>query len=136
MSRRLRKRLIRREENIPCAEYQEICRNVNCIPAGIYRVCEIHEECRIFSVGNKITFIVANADDSLFSDVDNERVRTKRTGEEEFLNSYYDLLEEYSRQSVHEFDPNRPITMCFVDPSLDRSLSKHSNFSQIQSAME
>ena len=101
--------------------YHELIEDVGPIPRGVYRIIKCDSESVLFRAGRKVNFVVANGWEPMVRPVDQRESAERRTSQEEFLDRYYTLLEIY-RLKAEPFSPNKPITMCFIDPSVMREV--------------
>ncbi len=92
--------------------FMKLKSDVNCIPAGVYRLLEDSPYGRIFAVGKDIRFCVGRADDSLFESLRGSIARPILTTAEEFKERYYRLLQ--TMDAGRPFDPLAPITSCTI----------------------
>lgn len=97
----------------------ELTANANCIPAGRYRLEEVHDEVLVFSVGAKISFGLAKDFYSSFLHPVVDRNKT-RTSAVYFFDQYAELLQQ---PTINTPDIAR-MTFCAMDYRLQRKLQK------------
>lgn len=94
----------------------QLLRDLNAIPAGVYRCTGTTAETYEFSIGRKIMFFISKDGQSLMKKVSRKSDCTSR---DRFVERYFRLLESLSRKPETEQDPNGPLTFAFIDPSID-----------------
>ena len=99
-------------------DYIELTKDINCIPAGVYRVAD-HSNCfYFFSVSSRVFFGVSEDGARYFRRIAKHRGKIKKAGENLFLERYYKLLNDMS--ATTSFDPREPFTFCALEPSVAR----------------
>lgn len=102
--------------------YHEITEDISPIPKGIYRLTDRAADCLMFSVGKKVGFSITGFWQNKVKVVPQTYALLHRTNQANFLDRYYELMNNDSRK-LRFFDPSKPITMCFVDPSVAREIN-------------
>ncbi len=105
------------ETNLKQGDYVKLTRNVNCIPAGVYKLCDIDSDMFYFTLGQSVEFCISSNARRFISKVPTTSGILKRTSLSSFLNKYYDLLETLKPRPFSSF---RPITMCAISREVAR----------------
>jgi hypothetical protein len=93
----------------------EIVRDINAIPAGVYRVTGVDEAMVHFRVGNSVAFCVSTDALGLMCAHPESRGIQLATTVKAFVERYYTLLEE-ERRKTHQ--SALPLTMCALSADL------------------
>jgi len=96
--------------------YVRIKSDVNCIPAGIYKLTGREGDVFIFEVGRRIRFGVGNIDPAIFEPLSRHEGKSLLTTETQFAERYYELLRSGPRLRLPRW--NEPVTSCMMDSSL------------------
>ena len=97
--------------------YVEILRDVNCIPAGVYKYAGFEGGAHCFSVRSHVFFAVVGIESSVLRVLPAKQGHKRRTSLEDFVTRYYALLDK-----VRSLPPSttRPWTYCLLDRSVAR----------------
>lgn len=99
--------------------YIEIVQDINCIPAGVYKLAAHDDDIWEFSLRGGIYFLISNACDALFRKLPTSEGKNRATEIEDFIDRYYTLLENWPKGGSF-FDPALPFTTCVLPPKLAR----------------
>ena len=99
-------------------DFVEICEDINCIPKGIYEYLGMGDQLHFFTIGDKIQFAVTDHKDVRFKRVPRTLGLNVCTGANDFLDRYYELMENLP--DTGRFDFSKPFTICGIHPNLAR----------------
>lgn len=123
MARPLRKYREKSDKSSARARFLEIPRDINCIPAGVYRLRRQYKEAIEFTVGLKVKFMLLQPDEMYIREVSREEARKKAIHREEFLDRYYQLRDEERRRPWKQLSCFKQLmTKCYVHHSIARDI--------------
>ena len=109
-------------KSVKKSNYYEILEDVGPIPKGIYLAVDQDQDSVAFTTGEKILFAIFGHWREKVRSIPPNIATITRTKQADFLDRYYELLEE-SRRKGPQFNPSEPLTMCFIDPSVAREVN-------------
>lgn len=98
-------------------EYIELFETINCIPAGIYKVAEYHDDHIQLFVSTNIRVGIIGELERYLAPVPKEYALNNIIQADDFLDKYYSLLHSI-KGSIPDF--SKPTTFCALDPSVAR----------------
>lgn len=97
-----------------CGDHIEIIKDINCIPAGVYKLKEKLEDLYIFTPEGNIHFGVSKTGRHFLNKL--PKTSSKLTSKREFIANYTMLSAKTRTRPYTAFNPLEPITCCFFDP--------------------
>lgn len=101
-------------------DYIELTENFLPIPAGIYKLAALDNTHMTLRIGQRVTFMLPISSFHRLAKI-KDKLKAKLTTAEDFADRYYMLMQlmPYIRDT---FDPSQGMTMCALDPSLERQV--------------
>ena len=96
--------------------YVELFEDVNCIPAGVYKLLDVRKGWCHFRIGSRVEFAISGLNQVRHRFIEPEQASGKRTRVKAFAKRYYNLLEE--QDPTLRLDHAKPVTVCALDPAL------------------